>query len=565
MLYELKSNLPGFKTAHFRDGLNIAVARRHRTPIAADSRNPVGKTSFVRLLDFLLGSDVRLGHPLRRTELAHAEFGLTLDLFGQPRTIGRSAENLAYAQVNGAGMRITKFRAYLGNALFGLNGGGNEPSFRSLMAYYLRDVTAGGFASPTETYRKQRAADAQPALAYLFALDVDLVAKVREVGETDKNLRELRRAAKDSIMGMTLGKASDLDAQIRTLQIRRDDLSREIADFHVVDRYAQHRVQADEVSRRIREINDHLVLIERGARDIEKALSQNEESFPDRDYLRDVFEQVGVVLPDLVTRRFDEVEAFHQSIVSNRRRYLEDEHARRLRDISRDREELAGLDRERAELMRLLEAGGALETYSELQRRISVVDGQLSELMERRALVDRWGNTDRHLQLRSAELALQISSDLHDRRDHIADISRLYASFAYRLYGDRRPAALTIQAKRSGYKFVPTIGGDATEDVEGVALFCFDLCMAVTAKRAGHGPDFLVHDSHLLDHVDARQVAGALDLAAETCREEGLQYITTIDSYRLDDALRERPDLDYKLCTEMTEERDDGGLFGIRY
>ncbi|MEV6983495.1 ABC-three component system protein [Sphaerisporangium sp. NPDC051017] len=565
MLYELKSNLPGFKTARFRDGLNIAIARRSPTPTAEDGGDRLGKTSFVRLLDFLLGSDVRLGHPLRRTEFAHAEFGLTLDLFGQPRTIGRSVENLAYAQVNGAGMRISKFRAYLGKGLFGLTEGGNEPSFRSLMAYYLRDVTAGGFVSPTETYRKQRAADAQPALAYLFALDVDLVAKVREVGETDKNLRELRRAAKDSIVGMTLGRANDLDAQIRTLQIQRDDLAREITEFHVADRYARHRAQVDELSRRIRDINDRLVLLEGGAKDIEKALSQDEESLPDRDYLRDVFEQVGIVLPDLVTRRFDEVEAFHHSIVANRRRYLEAEHARRLREISQEREDLGGLDRERAELMRLLEAGGAFETYSELQRQISVVDGRLSELMERRAIVDRWGNANRHVQLRSAELALQISSDLHDRRDHIADISRLYASFAYRLYGDRRPAALTIEAKRSGYKFVPTIGGGATKDVQGMALFCFDLCMAVTAKRAGHGPDFLVHDSHLFEHVDARQVAGALDLVADTCRKEGLQYITTIDSDRLADALRERPDLDYQLCAEMTEEREDGSLFGIRY
>jgi uncharacterized protein YydD (DUF2326 family) len=564
VLYELKSDLPGFKAARFGDGLNIAVARRSRTS-AQDSRNPAGKTSFVRVLDFLLGSDVRLGHPLRRTELSQAEFGLTLDLFGQPRTITRSAENLLSAQVNEASMRLPKFRAYLGKSLFGLTGGGNEPSFRSVVAYYLRDVTVGGFSSPTETYRKQRTIDTQPPLAYLFALDVDLVAKVREVSETDGNLRELRKAAKDSIMGMTLGRGNDLDAQIRTMQIQREALAGEIAEFSVVDRYAQHRARVDDLSRQIREINDHLVVTERGVKDIEEAISHDEESAPDRDYLRQVFDQLNIVLPDLVTRRFEEVEAFHLSIVANRRRYLEAEHARLLREISREHEELAGLDRERAELMRLLEAGGALETYGELQRQISLVDGQLSELIERRAIVDRWGNTSRHLQLRSAELALQISADLHDRRDHIANISRMYASFAYRLYGDRRPAALTIEAKRSGYKFVPTIGGDAAEDVRSMTLFCFDLCMAVTAKRAGHGPDFLVHDSHLFDHADARQVASALELAAEICQEEGLQYVTTLNSDRLDDALRESPGLGYHLCAEMTEEREDGSLFGFRY
>src|SRR5262249_29886199 len=162
------------------------------------------------VLDFLLGSDVRYGHPLQRAELAEAEFSLTLDLSGRPSTVTRSVENLASADVEDMGIRLPKLRTHLGKALFGLTGERNEPSFRSVVAYYLRDVTVGGYSSPTETYRKQRAIDTQPALAYLFGLDVDLVAKVREVNETDRNLRELRKAAKDSIMGMTLGRGNDL-------------------------------------------------------------------------------------------------------------------------------------------------------------------------------------------------------------------------------------------------------------------------------------------------------------------------------------------------------------------
>ncbi|WP_433179943.1 ABC-three component system protein [Actinoallomurus sp. CA-150999] len=563
MLRELTSDLPAFKTAHFGDGLNIAVA--HRAPDAGTSRNPVGKTSFVRLLDFLLCSDIRTGHPLRRTDLARAEFGLTLDLSGRPATIVRTGDDLGSVRLDEEVLRLAKARSRLGTGLFGLSGGGNEPSFRSVIAYYVRDVTVGGFVSPTETYRKQRAIDTQPALAYLFGLDVDLVAKVREVSETDRNLRELRKAAKESILGMTLGRGNDLDAQIRTLLIQRESLASDIAEFRAADRYAEHRTRVDELSRRIRGINDHLVVIERSVNDIEKAISEDEQGLPDHDFVRDVFDQVNVVLPDLVTRRFEEVRAFHHSIVANRRRYLQAERARLLRETSRERQELADLDRERAELMRLLEADGAFETYGELQRQISVIDGRLSELVERRAIVDRWENTSRHLRLRSAELTLQISADLHDRRDHIVDIAHLYAGYAYRLYGDGRPAALTIEARKSGYKFVPTIGGDATHDVQAMALFCFDLCMAVIAKRVGHGPDFLVHDSHLFDHVDARLVARALGLAAETCQEEGLQYVAALDSDRLDAALRENPGLNPHVCAEMTDEREDGGLFGFRY
>ena len=38
-------------------------------------------------------------------------------------------------------------------------------------------------------------------------------------------------------------------------------------------------------------------------------------------------------------------------------------------------------------------------------------------------------------------------------------------------------------------------------------IFCFDLMLADLATRRGLSPGFLIHDSHLFDGVDERQVA----------------------------------------------------------
>lgn len=545
MLTSLGSDLPGFISARFAPGLNVALAR----PGA-------GKSSLVRLLDGVLGADVRTGHPLRRPELTESLFTLTLDLFGRESTVTRGPANLLTPEIDGFPMRLVKLRTHLGAGLFGLTGGGTEPSFRSVMAYYVRDYTAGGLLSPTQTYRKQRTLDTQPALAYLFALDVDLVAKVREVTETDRNLRELRRAAKDSVLGLTLGRGRDLDAEIRTCQIQRDTLAAQLQNFQVAESYTRYRERIDELSRDIRQANDRLALAERRMKDIDAALADDEP--PDEDYIRVAFDEVGAVLPDLVARRFAEVTAFHRSVVANRQRYLETERTRLLRDSVAEKEKLSRLDQERSELMRLLQAEGALETYAEIQRQISVLDGRLSELIERRAVVDRWSSASRQIQLRSAELEVQVSADLNDRREQLATISRTYARYAYHLYGDQRPAALTIEARRSGYKFAPTIGGPAAQEARAMTLFCFDLCLAVTARRAGHGPDFLVHDSHLFDEVPIQRVSRALDLAAEVCREEGVQYVAALDADRFEQVLAENSDLPYHVCTDIPAT----GLFG---
>jgi len=99
-----------------------------------------------------------------------------------------------------------------------------------------------------------------------------------------------------------------------------------------------------------------------------------------------------------------------------------------------------------------------------------------------------------------------------------------------------------------------------------MVIFCFDLTLAVIAHRSGRAPDFLVHDSHIFDGVDERQVRRALILAAEVADAEGLQYIVTMNSDELERTkgagfAAER----YVLATRLTDAYLDGGLFGFRF
>jgi uncharacterized protein YydD (DUF2326 family) len=99
-----------------------------------------------------------------------------------------------------------------------------------------------------------------------------------------------------------------------------------------------------------------------------------------------------------------------------------------------------------------------------------------------------------------------------------------------------------------------------------MAIFCFDMTVAVIAHREGRGPDFLVHDSHVFDGVDDRQLAQALALAVETCAAEGMQYIATINSDDLAKAESRGFDpVQYIIEPRLTDASADGGLFGFRF
>ena len=386
MLHELSSDLPSFKNATFEPGLNVVLAERTKIATSQDSRNAVGKTSLVKVLDFLLGAEARPNHVVRRRDLVAGTFSLSFDAGRDIETVSRTGADAGTVFLGQEYMRIRDWRTYLGKVLFNLQGLPGEPAYRSLISFYLRDVTSGAFSKATETHRKQAAIDTQPALTWLFGLDLGLVTKVKEILETERSLDDLRRAARDPVLGMTIGRARDLEARITTLRIEQERIARELSDFRVVDRYTEHRARADQLSRDIRKLNDELVMAERQVKDIAQAIEQEDTNQPDFEYIQDMYSEVGVVLPASVRRRFDEVVEFHQSVVTNRRRYLESEQARLTEQISSDRAALQALDAQRAELMRILETGGALETYNQLQRELGALSGRLAELEERREL-----------------------------------------------------------------------------------------------------------------------------------------------------------------------------------
>lgn len=97
-------------------------------------------------------------------------------------------------------------------------------------------------------------------------------------------------------------------------------------------------------------------------------------------------------------------------------------------------------------------------------------------------------------------------------------------------------------------------------------IFCFDMMLMRLCSKRGIGPGFLVHDSHLFDGVDGRQVISALKVGSEMAEEFGFQYIVTMNE---DDAFKEKIagfDLDqYVLPVVLTDAKEDGGLFGLRF
>jgi uncharacterized protein YydD (DUF2326 family) len=133
------------------------------------------------------------------------------------------------------------------------------------------------------------------------------------------------------------------------------------------------------------------------------------------------------------------------------------------------------------------------------------------------------------------------------------------------LYGDSGNPYLVFKPGKQRMKIETHIEDDGSRGIHSMVIFCFDLTLAVTAHRAGRGPDFLVHDSHLYDGVDERQVARALELAAEVTEAESMQYIVTMNSDDLNKAASVGFDPDPYVIQPHLTDQPGGGLFGFRF
>jgi len=170
------------------------------------------------------------------------------------------------------------------------------------------------------------------------------------------------------------------------------------------------------------------------------------------------------------------------------------------------------------------------------------------------------------LDIDRANIRRRLQEDHRARKSKLDQAILLIGRAISELYEDRT-GDFVVDATDSGPEFRITIQGDRGGGISQIEIFCFDLALFSITTKENRGPGFLVHDSHLFDGVDERQVAHALRLGASTATEIGGQYIVTMNS-DIFDRLPFSPEIDRSkivLPTRLSDRGEAGGLFGFRF
>ncbi|WP_321897191.1 ABC-three component system protein [Burkholderia cepacia] len=586
MIRRFASDLASFKTLTFEPGLNILLADKSAGANDRQSRNGAGKTSFIELVHFLFGSEVRKENIFRSDALSPWTFDVTVDIGGETVSAARSGSKPSRIFVNGAleSWHVpTKFderaglyelsnenwKAVLGHLWFGLPypAGDNterfQPSFRALFSYFARRQLSGGFQQPMQNSTMQQPWDQQVSICYLLGLDWTIPGRFQELRSQEKVAQELRRAARSGDLGRFFGKAADLRTRLTVAEARAARLRSQLEKFEVVPEYKALEREATDITREIDALNVENVVDADLLQQLRASLA--DEDAPDLGDVTKLYAEAGVVLPEMVRRRFDEVEKFHRTIIENRRAHLHAEIASGETRITERDQRVAERDRRRRQIMEILRSGGALEHYTSLREEAGRAEAEVEGLRQRLETAERIESTKAELDIERANLTKALRDDIHERSEVIREAILAFEALSESLY--EKAGSLTISETGSGPQFEVHIDGQRSKGITNMQIFCFDLMLTEISLKHGRGPGFLIHDSHLFDGVDERQVAKALQLGAERAEAAGFQYIVTMNSDALPrEGFRSGFDIgSYVMDTKLTDATDTGGLFGLRF
>lgn len=584
MIRRVFSSLRSFKQVELRSGLNILLSDKSPGATDLQTRNRAGKSSFVELVHFVCGANCDADSTFRARELLGATFGLELDVFGANTRASRSGSSPSRIVVEGADttrwprqpkrekeserqlLSNADWRTVLGRAFFGLEADDEQteagrPTFRGLFSYFARREPNGGMRDPARNNAMQQLGDAQIATSYLLGIDWTVAREWERVRQKEKQIRELKRIAGQGVLTDVLDSAASLRSRFVVAEEKLGKTVATLSSFRVHEQYRDLEREASKISQELASLADENELDRAYAAELESAM--HAEAPPAPDDLTTLYKEAGVLLPELVVRRYEDVLKFHESVIRNRKSYLESEHAAaterlKLRDARR-----RDLDRRRAELMSMLKSHGALETFIALQVELGRLQADVETLRRRFEAASQLESISSSLESDRAHLMERLRQDFTERGGVLDDAIRSFSGIVEELYGES--GQLEFHATNNGPEIRISIKGDNSRGISNMEIFCFDMMLQRMCERQKLGPGFLIHDSHLFDGVDPRQTGRALAIGARLAEQVGFQYIVTLNSDVLSELPRDFDAEKYVLPVRLTDATDDGGLFGLRF
>lgn len=582
MIHGVSANKPSFHQVTFTEGLNVVLAERTDTSTSKDTRNGLGKSTLIDIIDFCLGSRATKGEGLIIEPLKSWAFTIDITLAGNRVKATRATAKPNRIVIEGpttgwieqpsiddkTGELIFNWESWktlLGGSQFGLPRTNSpfkyKPTYRSLISYFIRRGP-DAYIDPFRHFRQQKPWDIQVNIAYLLGLNWEYASQWQDLRDQNEGIKAIDTAIRTGVMEGIVGSVGELEAQRIQLEQEFEIAEKALKSFKVHPQYEDIQNEADRLTGELHEQTNRNVSDRRRLARYQASIT--EEKPPSTIALEKLYEESGLIFSDAVKRTLSEAKEFHEKIVLNRRDFLQTEIERIERSINEREGHIKQLTEERAALLEILSTHGALQEMTKLQERNVAIKGKLDRVQSRIREVKDLKVRKRDVKIAKTELVKVAEQDYEQRRSVWSAAVRLFNDHSQVLY--ELPGKLIIDIGDTGYKYQVEIERSGSEGIGKMKIFCFDLTLLQLQLQKPGRMDFLIHDTLIFDAVDTRQRARALELASQITNESGAQYICTMNSDMVPRSdFTNEFDFDRHVRLTLTDASPAGSLLGFRF
>ncbi|WP_460692245.1 DUF2326 domain-containing protein [Mucilaginibacter puniceus] len=569
-LIELNSNHSSFKPVVFNNtsGLNFIVAKQASPGIKDKSRtyNGVGKSLLVAIIHFCLGSSKKNSF---KKHLPGWEFFLKFQVSGVIYNVSRSTDGGQVIKLDGEEIKQSDFNKKFENLLFDIPDDLKHLSFRSLLPFFIRPQRGSyvNFNDPNELGQPYQVLLYN---SFLLGLNVHLVQekyKLRTERERIKGL--IKELSNDQLLKDFFAGNRDVSLATQDLADKIKKLEIDLSKFNVAEDFYDIKKEADRLRIELDNAQNQIVLLQGQVHNIEESL----KTTPDikRDSIERIYREAAVILSEVALKKLDELEKFYIHLTTNRQKRLLDQKNELIRqiDVVTDKftREKVAFDN----TLKYLDTHQALDVFVRLTNRLADLKSEKENLERYDQLLKQYQDQKIKLDQKFVEETLKTSTYLTEADGVIKDLRDFFRDLAKRFYPESA-AGITVYNNDGDnqlrYNFDAKIEADASDGINSVKLFCYDLTILLSGY--GHHMNLLFHDSRLLDGIDPRQVAELFKVLKDLILPTRKQYILTINQNQLEEvkpyltADEYRTIIEDNICHVLQDDSPEHKLLGIQ-